>query len=129
MSRFLFPGAEMRSPRRWRAPVQVQAAARELRSALTPAEDRLWSAIRKDQLAGLRFRRQHPVGPFILDFYCPRVRLCVELDGGIHEQQRERDQARTEALATVGVRVIRFRNEEVMNDLAGVLARIQAAAT
>ena len=108
--------------------MQVQAAARELRSALTPAEDRLWSAIRKDQLAGLRFRRQHPVGPFILDFYCPRARLCVELDGGIHDQQRERDQARTEALATVGVRVIRFRNEEVEADLAGVLARIQAAA-
>jgi very-short-patch-repair endonuclease len=87
----------------------------------------LWNAVRGQQMCGLPFRRQHPVGRFILDFYCPRKKLCVELDGGIHDEQRERDAARTEALAHLNIRVIRFRNEEVMTDLASVMQRIEAA--
>jgi len=104
----------------------VMHAARELRRKSTPAEDDLWVALRGQQLGGFQFRRQHPVGPFILDFYCPKKRLCIELDGPIHDQQQERDQARTEALATLKIRVIRFRNEEIFLDLEGVLGRIAA---
>jgi very-short-patch-repair endonuclease len=83
--------------------------------------------LRGQQIRGLPFRRQHPVGRFILDFYCPRKKLCVELDGGIHDDQQERDAERTEALSHLKIRVIRFRNEEVLHDLASVVQRIEAA--
>lgn len=95
---------------------------------MTEAEQKLWTAIRKNGVAGLHFRRQHPVGPFILDFYCARARLAVELDGPIHETQMERDLARTEALETLGIRVIRFANEAVLEYLDFVLSRIQSEA-
>ncbi|HEU0016604.1 MAG TPA: DUF559 domain-containing protein [Longimicrobium sp.] len=101
-------------------------AARKLRRDTTPAEDELWTVLRGHQLGGFHFRRQHPIGGFILDFYCARKRVCVELDGPGHDAQQEYDQARTEALATVGIRVIRFRNEEVFHDLGGMLTRIRA---
>jgi very-short-patch-repair endonuclease len=106
----------------------VLQVAQEMRRALAPAELRLWNALRGKQLAGLRFRCQHPVGPFILDFYCAALRLVVEVDGPIHSDpdQRTRDAARTERLETYGYRVLRFSNEAVLEDLAGVLERIAA---
>ena len=75
----------------------------------------------------MRFRRQHAIGRFILDFYCPRHRLALELDGALHDEpdQREYDAARTEALEQLGIRVLRFRNEEVMQNLPSVLERIK----
>ncbi|WP_420126400.1 endonuclease domain-containing protein [Longimicrobium sp.] len=103
-------------------------AAKVHRQDPTAAEAVLWAALRRQQLGGLGFRRQHPVGRFILDFYCPRKKLCVELDGPIHEGREMMDQARTEALGTLNIRVIRFRNEEVLTDLPSVLNRIEAAA-
>ena len=102
-------------------------AAREHRREPTPAEERLWEAVRDQQVRGLQIRRQHPVGPFILDFYCPKKKLCIELDGSVHDGREMMDEARTEALGTLKIRVIRFRNEEVMNDLPFVLQRIEAA--
>jgi very-short-patch-repair endonuclease len=96
---------------------------------MTPAEQRLWQALQGRRLGGLRFRRQHPVGPFILDFYCPACRLVIEVDGGVHDGQVEYDEARTQQLAAHGYRVFRFRNEEVMTDLPAVLSRILHAAT
>ena len=95
---------------------------------MTPAELALWQALRGKQLDGLKFRSQHPVGQFILDFWCPACRLAVELDGGAHEGQEQQDQACTEKLEEYGYRVIRFRNEEVLNDLPSVLERIRQAA-
>ena len=68
--------------------------ARELRRKATPAEAILWEALRAGRLDGLKFRRQHAIGRFILDFYCATHRLCVEVDGEVHEKQRERDMAR-----------------------------------
>lgn len=94
---------------------------------MTDAERILWSALRRDRMGGLRFRRQHAMGPFILDFYCPAIKLCIELDGPIHDAQHQQDQARTEALETLGIRVIRFRNEQVMNDLQSVVKEIGCA--
>jgi very-short-patch-repair endonuclease len=114
----------MRQPDRWRGPDQVRRAAKELRQPMTVAEQKLWSAVRRNGIDGLHFRRQHPVGPFILDFYCPRAKLAVELDGAIHDRQVARDLARTEGLETLGIRVLRFRNEAVLNELAHVTARI-----
>jgi very-short-patch-repair endonuclease len=103
-------------------------AAKVHRQEPTEAEAVLWSALRRQRLCGLSFRRQHPVGRFILDFYCPRKKLCVELDGAVHDGREMMDGARTEALGTLNIRVIRFRNEEVLNDLPSVLDRIEAAA-
>jgi very-short-patch-repair endonuclease len=110
-------------------PAAVEEAARALRQRMTPAERRLWRALRGHKLGGLQFRRQHPVGTFILDFYCPAAKLVVELDGGVHSQQLEHDQARTEQLNAFGYRVIRFRNSEVFTNLDSVLGRIRLAAT
>lgn len=108
----------------------VRTRARELRQQQTPAERMLWRALLRDRAVnGLKFRRQHPLDGFVLDFFCPEVKLCVELDGGIHDAQQERDTARTEQLEARGLLVIRFRNEEVEDDLPSVLSRIAKAAT
>ncbi|HEX8359615.1 MAG TPA: DUF559 domain-containing protein [Longimicrobium sp.] len=104
---------------------EIGARARELRHAPTRAEDFLWNGLRGWKLA--KFRRQHPFERFILDFYCPAAKLCVEVDGDIHDEQVERDAARTEILNAHGIRVIRFRNEEVIADTRSVLRRIEAA--
>ena len=107
---------------------EVRKAARELRRAGTPAEERLWRAIRGGSVGGLKFRRQHALGNFVLDFYCPSRKLVVEVDGEVHDRQIERDEARTAALAAHGCTVVRFRNDEVLNQLPSVLNRIRTAA-
>jgi very-short-patch-repair endonuclease len=106
---------------------EIEAAARRLRANMTPAERILWQALRGRQLDGLKFRAQHPVGQFILDFWCPACRLAIELDGGLHQSQQEQDAARTAQLEAYAYRVIRFRNEEVLTDLPSVLERIREA--
>src|SRR5947208_2916312 len=95
---------------------ELEQRARELRGAMTPAERALWQALRGPEFRHNRFRRQHPVGGFILDFYCPAARLVVEVDGGIHhtDEQRERDALRTDELAQYGYLVLRFENEAVL---------------
>ncbi|HEX8393415.1 MAG TPA: endonuclease domain-containing protein [Longimicrobium sp.] len=108
---------------------EVRAQAKHLRNSATPAEQRLWRLLRGRAVNGLKFRRQHPLHGFVLDFYCADARLCVELDGGVHEGQRERDEQRTEVLRTHGIRVIRFPNEQVFHDLPGVLNQITRAVT
>jgi very-short-patch-repair endonuclease len=95
----------------------------------TPAEAILWDAIRDRQLAGLKFRRQHPIGPFVADFCCPDRRLIVEIDGGIHAAQAAEDAAREALLTSAGYTVLRFPNEAVLNELSTVLEDICAAAS
>jgi very-short-patch-repair endonuclease len=107
---------------------ELEEAARSMRREPTRAEEVLWSALQKKQVAGLKFRRQHPVGRFVLDFYCASLKLVVEVDGGVHDAQQDRDAERTKALETYGYRVLRFRNEDVIHDLPGVIARIAAVA-
>ena len=70
----------------------------------------MWQRLRAHRMGGLKFRRQHPLGPFVADFYCAEQRLVVEIDGGIHAQQVERDQVRTEQFEAYSYRVIRFKN-------------------
>lgn len=107
---------------------EIEQAARDLRANLTPAEANLWKALRRRQLAGLKFRCQHPVGRFIVDFYCPVCKLIIEVDGAIHEQQQNYDCARTQKLESFGYQVLRFANEEVLGDQEAVLARIHQVA-
>jgi very-short-patch-repair endonuclease len=103
-------------------------SARELRTHQTPVELLLWEALRSRRLGGLKFRRQHPVGPFIVDFCCPEQRLAIELDGAVHATQREHDAEREELLAAAGYRLLRFPNEAVRDDLPAVLETVRAAA-
>ena len=84
----------------------------------------MWEALRDRRFEGLKFRRQHGAGPFVLDFFCAAHKLVIELDGAVHDDQVEQDTYRTEHLVQYGYRVLRFRNEEVFDDLPGVLARI-----
>ncbi len=102
--------------------------ARELRATLTPAERLLWNELRDRQLGGLKFRRQHAVGPYVLDFYCAAAKLGVEVDGGIHNALTEYDADRTIHMERYGYQVIRFTNEEVVGHPELVLARILDAA-
>ena len=106
------------------------AIRRHLRREATPAEVALWNVLRRHQLRGLRFRRQHGVGPYVVDFFCAAARLAVELDGAIHEspQAKAYDAERTEHLARLGIRVVRFSNDAVRHDLDGVLRAIAEAA-
>jgi very-short-patch-repair endonuclease len=97
---------------------------------MTPAEQMLWRALRGGRLQGLKFRRQHGVGQYVLDFYCAAARLAVEVDGSVHDdpEQAVRDELRTEQLNAYGRSVLRFRNDEVFRDLDSVLTRIAEAA-
>lgn len=114
-------------PKRYRGNTpELVLAARRLRAEMTPAEHVLWEAIRRQAL-GARFRRQHPLGPYVLDFCCPEHHLVLEVDGLIHDQQADYDQDRTHHLEAYGYRVLRFRNDEVLTDLPAVLTRITAA--
>ena len=108
---------------------ELDAAAREMRRQATPAETILWQQLRRGWMGGYRFRRQHALGRFILDLYCAERKLAIELDGAHHaeEEQAMRDEARTAVLERYGIRVLRFRNEEVLNELDTVIARIADA--
>ena len=100
---------------------------RELRSRLTPAESYLWSFLQRRQLRGRKFRRQHSVGPYILDFYCPEEKLAVELDGSTHDHEdaQNYDAKRTAFLEGLGIRTLRFENREVRKNMEGVLRVIE----
>ena len=104
----------------------ILAHARESRREMTPQERRLWAHLRAKQLYGLKFRRQHPIDRFILDFYCHRHRLVVEIDGHSHADPEQiiYDQARTEWLEDQGNRVIRFTNREIDANIEAVLDQI-----
>lgn len=101
--------------------------ARSLRATMTDAEACLWRALRRDQLHGFSFRKQHPIGPYTVDFYCSRLHLAVEVDGGQHAEQRKRaDDRRTLWLAEKGVTVVRYWNNDVLSNLEGVLSDLVA---
>ncbi len=98
--------------------------ARSLRKRAAPAETLLWKAIRNRALGGFKFRRQHPVGPYVLDFACQECKVAVELDGLSHLRTKENDKARTLFLEELGWRVIRFWNTEIYDDYDQVLEAI-----
>jgi len=113
--------------KRWRASKEMQARARELRRQMTPAERKLWQHIRYKQ-RGVHFRKQHAVGPFIVDFFCAKAKLVIEVDGDTHGEQAEYDEERTQWLNTQkDYHVIRFWNDEVLHHIEGVLEKIREA--
>ncbi len=118
-------------PDRWNIPPEMAYAmtriARQLRKNPTPSEAILWLALQKRQLDGRKFRRQMPIGPFVVDFYCSSERLIVEVDGPIHESQRALDQERQTLLESLGLRFVRVTAAQVEADLPAVLRAIRAA--
>ncbi len=111
---------------RYHSDPQLLARARELRRMQTPAEAKLWAVLRGRHL-GYKFRRQHPLGHFVADFYCAAVQLVIELDGDSHAAQVAYDAQRTAWLEAHGLRVLRFSNSDVAHNLEGVVTAILQA--
>ena len=107
------------------------AQKRRLRTAMTPAEQLLWTKLRSKQCHSFKFRRQHAIGPYIVDFFCPEQLLVLEIDGDVHakKMQRTRDQMRERHLRSLGLQVIRYTNHEVLHNLNGVLEHLFAILT
>jgi very-short-patch-repair endonuclease len=103
---------------------KTKLLSREMRSNPTAAENHLWQRLRKEQVLDFKFRRQYTIDRFIVDFYCTEARLVIEVDGGIHDEQQEADQLRTEFLESLGLRVLRFTNGEVIQQTDGVIESI-----
>jgi very-short-patch-repair endonuclease len=99
----------------------------ELRQQMTPAEEKLWQSLRNRKLCGFKFRRQHPLKQFIADFYCHERKLVIELDGEVHQKPdvSEHDEGRTFELERFGLKVLRFKNEEVLRNINKVLEKIK----
>ncbi|MDZ4349424.1 MAG: DUF559 domain-containing protein [Xanthomonadaceae bacterium] len=108
---------------------ELRTFRKQLRSHLTPAEAKLWTLLKGSQLDGRKFRRQHSVGRYILDFYCPSERLAIELDGAAHDSDtaQRHDDERTQFLRHFGINVLRFENKWVLQEPEGVLAVIRGA--
>lgn len=109
------------------ASTRIFQFAKDLRWKMTEPEVLLWERLRKKQMMGYRFRRQHPISQYIADFYCHPLKLIIEVDGGYHsrKEQQSLDLARTEDLGSLGVRVIRCTNKEVIEQIEIVLGRIR----
>jgi very-short-patch-repair endonuclease len=112
-------------------------ACRELRKRSTPSEEKLWTVLRNRKFLGKKFLRQHPLffeyvhNPsfFITDFYCDEHKLALEIDGKSHDYQKDYDELRTHIINTLGINVIRFKNDEIENDLPEVLKRLENIMT
>ncbi len=98
--------------------------ARSLRGDMTPEERIVWQHLRRNAHTGLHFRRQHVLRGFIVDFYCHAARLIIEIDGPVHDRQRDADTERDAILSADGLRILRITNHEVNTDISGVLTRI-----
>lgn len=111
-----------------RIPKRLKESARNLRKNETRAEEVLWEALRDRRFAGVKFRRQRPVGKYIVDFYCHSAKLVIELDGAVHDLpgQKERDLLRQAEIEAMGYRVIRFSNQRIFRDLDRVLNEIHS---
>jgi len=105
--------------------------ARQLRRNQTPPEVLLWSCLRKNRLCNTGFRRQHPIGPYVVDFYCFEKKLIIEVDGEVHSipEQMLKDRERQQNLEAMGFHFLRFKAKEVMSNLEGVLASIELYLT
>lgn len=116
----------MRTERRIPYDPKLKERARILRKNMTRSEKHLWETLlRKKQLLGLRFLRQRPIDNYIVDFYCPKQKLVIEIDGEIHEQHKEYDADRTIILERYGVRALRFANNEILKNISGVESKIK----
>ena len=123
-------GISVEYPMYYGAPPSIFKLARELRKNETEAEKKLWAKLNKNQILRLQFRRQHPINLFIADFFCARIKLVIEIDGNIHEIQEyhEHDSGRTDMLNDFGITVIRFKNEQVINEIDYTVYQIEEKA-
>jgi very-short-patch-repair endonuclease len=112
-------GVSLKYPMYYGAKPSIFKLARELRKNETAAEKVLWSKLNRNQILGLQFRRQHPINMFIADFFCPKIKLVIEVDGSIHEipEYNTHDTGRTDFLNDHGITVIRFKNEQIVNEI------------
>ncbi|MEH2024730.1 endonuclease domain-containing protein [Nostoc sp.] len=118
------PGSPWQTPQElWK---KLKPLARQMRGEPTPAEKLLWQKLRDKQILGFKFRRQQTIDRFIVDFYCNEARLVVEVDGEIHDYTQEEDAIRQEFLESLGLQIVRFRNEDVLERMEGVLQDIGA---
>ena len=101
-----------------------------MRKIETRAEKLLWIRLRNRQVAGFKFRRQHPIGYFVSDFYCHEIKLIIELEGKIHDkkEQKEYDKLRKELIETWGYKIINFRNRQIYNDIENVMQCVKETA-
>lgn len=125
------PTREEGEPEQWEVPEELRQkmleVARQFRKEPTSSEAVLWEALRGRKLEGRKFRRQQPIGSFVVDFFCPDERLIIEVDGGVHESQRELDEQRQNLLESLGLRFVRIQAEQVETDLETALNTIRAA--
>lgn len=118
--------SRMSQSKKYRIPPPLTHFARKMRQEPTKAEKLLWSHLRRNQLGGYKFRRQHPVGPYIVDFCCAEKKLVVEADGDVHAFQEKKDRERTKWLEAEGYRVLRFANSTILQQTEAVLETILA---
>ena len=118
-------GAEV-YPFYYGATPEILKRASELRKNMTPAEKKLWNELRFEKI-GVKFRRQHPIADCIVDFFCYEARLIIEVDGSVHDDsyQSERDEGRTQFFKDLGLKVIRFRNEEIFENVSDVIKKLK----
>ncbi|MBI2981560.1 MAG: DUF559 domain-containing protein [Deltaproteobacteria bacterium] len=105
----------------------LKQASRQLRQGMTEAEQKLWSCIRDKQIGDVQFYRQKPIADFIVDFFAPKAKLVIEVDGGQHHEEHQRavDQERDEQCFELGLKVLRFDNEQVLKETEVVLEKIE----
>jgi very-short-patch-repair endonuclease len=115
---------EIEKPMYYGATPAIFERAFRLRKNMTPAEELLWEKLKGKQIAGVRFRRQHPISRYIVDFYCHAAKLVIELDGKIHLAKKEQNIERTKEIENLGIQLIRFNNEEVEKNCDTVAAAI-----
>jgi very-short-patch-repair endonuclease len=110
---------------------QFKTLRKKLRNTVPDAERKLWQALRKSNILGYKFTRPYGVGRYVLDFYCPRIRLAIELDGSQHmeEQNQKYDEQRTEFLNSQNITVVRFYDNEVFLNLVGIIDKIISTIT
>jgi len=114
--------------RMWKgAPASNFLLAKQLRESMTQTEILIWNKLKNKQFKGYKFRRQHPIHHFIVDFYCHELKLIIEIDGKYHEleEQKNKDLNRTELLQFQGLREIRSTNEEIINNIGSVLKKLE----
>jgi len=124
-------GISIEYPMYFGAKPEIFKLARELRKRETPSEKTLWSHLSRNQLLGLQFRRQHPINRFIADFYCPKIKLIIEIDGKIHDipEYLNHDIGRSDFLNDFGITVIRFTNEQIQNEIDFTIRNINVICT
>ncbi len=112
-------------------PIETKNFRHGLRKDATPCERILWHYLKNRQIEGLKFRQQHGYGPYVMDFYCPELRWCIEVDGEAHDtdNQQAKDQDRTDFLNQHGIQVMRVRNEDIENNTPAVIQHIHEQAT